>query len=190
MVRVVWIAFLVLAAGTVTMLAAQERKSDAPTSEWTYPVIQGYGRAWPLPHAAGQPQKGRTYKILFNLSQPSRDPSEPMPGLEHAARTLNVFASLGVPPENLKVVAVFHGPVASYAAMDNDIYRAKFNVDNPNAKLIHELKAAGVNLLLCGQALHELNFNEKDMLPDVKLASSAMLVLAIYQNDGYAMMPF
>jgi intracellular sulfur oxidation DsrE/DsrF family protein len=189
MVRAVWIAFLVLAAGTVTMLAAQTNKADQPASGWTYPVIKDYGRAWPLPQAAVQPQKERTHKVLFDLSKPAPNPNEILPGLAHASRMLNVFASLGVPPKYLKVVAVFHGPVG-YAAMNNDVYRAKFNQENPNIKAIQELKAAGVELLLCGQTLHELNFNEKDMLPDVKLATSAMVVLVTYQNDGYALMPF
>lgn len=194
MVRGVWIALLVLASGTVTIAAAQQKKADQGATKqdengWTYPVIQGYAGAVPLPNAEVQPQKGRTYKILFNLSKAAEKPDEPIPGLEHMARTFNVFASGGVPPKNLKVVGVFHGP-ASYAAMSNDTYKAKFGVDNPNLKLIEELKAAGANLFLCGQAAHALKFSEKDMLPQVKLATSAMIVLVTYQNDGYALMPF
>jgi intracellular sulfur oxidation DsrE/DsrF family protein len=190
MVRGVWIALLVLVSGTVTMLAAQEKKAGQPAdSGWTYSVIQGYGGAVPLPNAEVQPQKGRTYKVLFSLTEAAEKPDEPLPGLDHMARTFNVFGSGGVPPKNLKVVGVFHGP-ASYAAMSNEVYKAKFGVDNPNLKLIEELKAAGANLFLCGQAAHALKFNEKDMLPQVKLATSAMTVLVTYQNDGYALMPF
>lgn len=189
MVRGVRIAILVLAAGTLMMLAAQDNKAGQEPSGWQHPVIKDSAGAWPLPHAAVQPQKGRTYKVLFDLSKPAANPNEVLPGLEHAARMLNVFSTLGVPPKNLKVVAVFHGPVG-YAAMNNDVYRAKFNVDNPNLKVVEELKAAGVQLFLCGQTLHGLNFNEKDMLPEVKVATSAMVVLVTYQNDGYALMPF
>lgn len=163
--------------------------STDPKSEWTYPVIKNYGRAWPLPHAAVQPQQGHQYKVLFDLSKPAANPNEPLPGLFHAARTLNVFASLGVQPKDLHVVMVFHGP-AAIAAMNNNVYRAKFNVDNPNINLISQLKQAGVEPFLCGQSLHELNFNEKDILPELKLATSAMVVLVTYQNDGYALMPF
>jgi len=159
------------------------------TSGWTYPVIRDYGRAWPLPYAAVQPQEGRTYKVMFDLTKPAPNPNEVLDGLAHAARTLNVFAADGLPPKNLKVVAVFHGS-AGYAAMSNDVYRAKFGVGNPNLKIIHELKTAGVQLLLCGQTLHDLNFNEHDLLPDVELATSAAIVLVTYQNDGYALMPF
>jgi intracellular sulfur oxidation DsrE/DsrF family protein len=189
-VRKVWIAFVALSASTMTIAAAQTRnQADEPTSGWTYPVIKDYGRAWPLPRAAVQPQKGRTYKVIFNLSTAAPNPNEVLPGLANAARLLNVFAADGAPPKNLKVVAIFHGS-AGYAAMSNEVYRAKFDVDNPNLKIIQELKAAGVQMLLCGQTFHELNFNERDLLPYVKLATSAAIVLVMYQNDGYALMPF
>lgn len=125
----------------------------------------------------------------FSLSNPAPNPDEVLDGLAHVARLFNVFAADGVPPKNLKVVAIFHGS-AGYAAMDNGIYRAKFNVNNPNLKIIQELKTAGVQLLLCGQTLHDLNLNEQDLLPDIKLATSAAIVLVTYQNDGYALMPF
>ncbi len=189
MVRVVWMTLLVSMIGTMTMLNAQNNVQGQASSGWTYPVVKDYGRAWPLPNAAVQPTKGKTYKALFDLSHPAPTPNDILPGLAHIARMVNVFASLGVAPDKLKIVAVFHGPVG-FAAMNNDVYRTKFNVDNPNLKIIQELKAAGVEFFLCGQTLHEGNFNEKDMLPEVKLATSAMVVLVAYQNDGYALMPF
>lgn len=186
----VWIAFLVLAASTVRIAIPQTTKPGRePTSGWTYPVIEDYGRAWPLPYAAVQPQPERTYKVVFSLSNPAPNPNEVLDGLAHVARLFNVFAADGVPPKNLKVVAIFHGS-AGYAAMDNGAYRAKFNVENPNLKIIHELKTAGVRLLLCGQTLHDLNLSEQGLLPDIRLATSAAIVLVTYQNDGYALMPF
>jgi ABC-type transport system substrate-binding protein len=61
-------------------------------------------------------------------------------------------------PKNLKVVAIIHGS-AGYSAMSNDVYRTKFGIDNPNLKVIEELKTAGVQLLLYGQTFHELDFS-------------------------------
>jgi intracellular sulfur oxidation DsrE/DsrF family protein len=100
-----------------------------------------------------------------------------------------VFASGGVAPKDLKIVIVMHGP-GGIVAMNNDTYRAKFNADNPNAQLLADLKKAGAEIYLCGQTLHQQKFAEKAMLPEVKLATSAMIVLLTYQNQGYAMMPF
>src|SRR5438270_11516035 len=96
-----------------------------------------------LPHASVQPQKSRTYKVIFNLSQAAANPNEVLPGLASAARVLNVFVTDGLKPKNLDVVAVFRNS-AGYAAMNNEVYRAKFNVGNPNLEVIHEFKGAGV----------------------------------------------
>lgn len=187
-----WIVFMVFLASTVAIARAQTGNQTGARGRgpgWTYPVIKDYGPAWPLPEAAVQPQKGRIYKVIFNLSSAAPNPNEILPGLASAARLMNVFVTDGLAARNLKGVAVLHSS-AGYAAMDNEVYRAKFNVDNPNLKIIRELKAAGVELFLCGQTLHDLNFHEKDLLPDVKLATSAAIVLTTYQNDGYALMPF
>lgn len=153
------------------------------------PVVKDYGPAWPLPNAAVQPDKNQTYKMIFDLTRPSGDPKETLEGLDHAARTMNVFATLGVPASNLRVALIFHGP-ATYAAMDNAVYRAKFKVDNPNIKLLSELKDAGAEIYVCGQALRKLKLEEKNVTPDVKVATAAMVVLVVYQHQGYALMPF
>ena len=93
MVRDIWIAFLVLTTGTVTMAAAQaSNRVSEETSGWTYPVIKDYGPAWRLPHAAVQPQRERTYKVIFDLTK-APNPNEILDGLGHAARLLNVFAA-------------------------------------------------------------------------------------------------
>ncbi len=170
-------------AGAASLAAPQEK------SEWTYPVVEGYSPAWPLPLAAVQPEKGRVYKAVFEVSKLGEQPTEPAPGLLHAARAYNVFAADGVPPKQMKIAIVMHG-AAGYAAMNDETYRAKYNVDNPNAKLIAELKQAGAEIFLCGQTLHGLKFQENAMLPQVQLATSAMIVLVSYQNNGYALLAF
>ncbi len=185
------VAFVFLAGLVVTALAlmAIAQRTTQASAGWSYPVIKGYGEAMPLPQAAVQPDKGKTYKVLFNLTRAGDSPSEVLPGLDHAARTLNVFSILGVPQKNVQMVMVFHGP-GGMAALNNQAYRAKFKVDNPNIKVIQELRQAGVEAYVCGQWLHGANYTEKDLLPEVKEATSAMVVLVKYQNDGYALMPF
>ncbi len=173
----------------VVLLLAGTLAWSQDKAEWTYPVIKNYGPAWPLPNAAVQPVKGQSYKAIFDITKPGEKPTEPAPGLVHAARAYNVFASGGVAPQNLKIVIVMHGP-GGIVAMNNETYRTKFGTDNPNAQLLADLKKAGAEIYLCGQTLHQQKFDEKAMLPDVKLATSAMVVLLTYQNQGYAMMPF
>lgn len=127
--------------------------------------------------------------MIFDLTKPPANPDDVLDGLSHAARLLNVFAADGLSPKDLRVVAVFHG-AAGYAAMSNNLYSSKFKTDNPNLKIIQELKASGVQLFLCGQTFHDFNFRETELLPEVKLATSAAIVLVTYQNEGCALMPF
>jgi len=188
MLAVFTLTALSMAAGGQNS-AGNKKQADNQKSGWEYPVIKDEGPAWPMPHAAVQPAKGKIYKVLVDLTKMPDDPKQPLLGLFHASRTLNVFSTLGVPPKNIRMVAVFHGP-ASIAAMDNQVYKAKFGVDNPNTKIIAELKAAGVRLFICGQALHQLHLNEEDVQPPVQVATAAVVVMVVYQNEGYALMPF
>ena len=43
MLRALRIALVVIAAGSLCGLAAQDKNSDQPKSEWITPAIQGYG---------------------------------------------------------------------------------------------------------------------------------------------------
>lgn len=189
MLRAFRIALVVIAAGMLCGLAAQDKNPDQPKSEWISPAIQGYGQMVPLPNAAVQPDKNRTYKMVFLIEKAADDPKDVSDGVDHLARLYNMFQSLGVPLKNLKVVAVFTGP-ATYDVLNNDVYRAKYKQDNPNLKALQELKEAGAELYVCGQAMHFFKFDEKQLSPDVKLATSALVVLTVYENQGYGFIPF
>lgn len=177
---------VVLLATAFTLLAQQ----PTTQSEWQNPVIKSAGGAIALPNAAVQPQKNKQYKVLVDITKGSDNPSEVLPGLDHAARVLNAMSLAGVPAKNIHMAIVIHGPATTIAAMNNDVYRAKYRVDNPNAKVFKELSDAGVEVYVCGQAVHAFHFAEKDVLPDVKVALAAVVVLVVYQNNGYALMPF
>lgn len=196
------LVLLLLASGSLCLVAAQTNNAASPadntapqtntaadSSGWKTPVIKGYGEAFPLPDAAVQPQKDRTYKVVFNVTKAGDTPTDVLPGLEHAARLLNLYGTLGITPKNLKIVAIITGP-ASWGAMNDDVYREHYKKENPNIKLIQELKDRGVEIYLCGQALHGLKLEETQMAPGVKMATSALLVLMVYESDGYVLMPF
>ena len=189
MLRVLRIALAVLAAGSLCGLAAQTTNSDQSNAGWVTPVIKGYGEAIPLPNAAVQPDKNRTYKMVFLITKAADNPKEVSLGVDHLARIYNVFQTLGVEPKNLKVVAVFTGS-ATYDVMNNDVYRAKYKQDNPNLKALQELKQAGAELYVCGQAMHFMKLDEKQLSPDVTLATSALVVMTVYQNQGYGFLQF
>jgi len=152
---------------------------------WQYPAIEGYGRVHPRPNSAEQPDPQKTYKVVFNVTKPSKDKGQPNPGLDHVARAVNVFASAGVPLDHLKFVAVIHGP-ATMSVLNGDQYKKQFGGANPNLELIGKLREAGVKVEVCGQAVSDNEYQDDWINPDVTITLSALSDLAIYGNRGYA----
>lgn len=171
--------------GLVTMAAAPLAASAAGT-KWATPVID-YGHIHPLPHAAVQPSKHKVYKAIFDVTHGIKDYSKPNAGLVHVARAVNVFASAGVPLSHLKFVAIVHGP-ATPSILDNAAYKRKYGVDNPNLRLIRQLRRAGVHVDVCGQALADLDFAHAWVDHKVTITLSALSTVVIYGDKGYAYM--
>ncbi|HET7675465.1 MAG TPA: DsrE family protein [Gammaproteobacteria bacterium] len=164
--------------------AAATRGAAAPN--WQHPVVKDYGGALALPQAELQPDKNATYKVAFNLTKSSG--GDVNAGLNHVARAVNVFALAGVPRDHLKFIVVIHGP-ATELVMNDKAYRAHFHRANPNDKIIDELTAAGVRLVVCGQALAEAGIAHDELNPKIHLSLSALSDLIVLQHDGYALYP-
>jgi len=95
----------------------------------------------------------------------------------------------GVPKEKIQVVVVIHGS-AAFTVMNNESYKSKYGVDNPNLKLYQELQQAGVKMFVCGQSLIARKIDRLKMVPEVKVATSALTTLTTYQMKGYAVLRF
>lgn len=157
--------------------------------EWEYPVIKGYGSVNPLPHAAVQPDKNLQYKIIFDIGSDKLDADNNVNfQLSHVARLINVFASAGMMPDQMKLVAVVHS-AATPIVLNNGMFKSKMNMDNPNLKLISELKDAGVKLYVCGQSLADFDYQQDWVNPDFTVALSSQVVIPTYELKGYAYMP-
>ena len=78
---------------------------------------------------------------------------------------------------------------ATPLALDNAQYRAAYKVDNPNLPLIAELKRAGVDFAVCGQAVAEHGFQYEWIDKGVTLALSALTTITDLEHDGYVLMP-
>jgi intracellular sulfur oxidation DsrE/DsrF family protein len=154
---------------------------------WQTPALEGVGKMHPLPGAAYQPEKKETYKVVFSV-QAGGKPDELNPSLDRVARTVNLYASAGVPLNHLKFVAVMYG-AATDAALDNEHYRQKYGVDNPNLALIRKLRNAGVDVAVCGQAAAEHRDRYEWIAPEVTLSLSALTTITTLEHLGYAVMP-
>jgi len=142
-----------------------------------------------LPNAALQPDTNLTYKAIYNATRIPEDAKHILPALNMAGSELNALGACNISISHAKFVIVFHGD-AIYGILDSLHYRQKFGTDNPNLKVLSELKKAGVKLFVCGQNLLAENIDFKTISNDVTLASDALIVLMTFQNNGYALMDY
>lgn len=168
------------------LILSTSRAEAADSGFWQYPAIKSEGSVHPLPDAAFQPDGHVTYKALFSVTKGDKDPTKVNDALAHVARAVNVFVSAHIPLDHLKFAVIIHGGAVP-AVLDNEHYRKEFKVDNPNLKLIGELKAAGVQIAVCGQAIAGYKYEYRWITPDVKVALSALSTIIILQQQGYAL---
>lgn len=161
--------------------------AQAQEWNWTNPTIKGFGAVVPLPNAGLQPAKNADYKVVFNVTAWGT-PEQVQPGLERVARSVNLFTSAGVPLSRLHFIVVIHGP-ATPAVLDQGHYLEKYGVGNPNVDLIAALEEAGVQVVVCGQALAHNKFPEAWVNPEVEVTLAAITDLIILQQQGYVLVP-
>jgi intracellular sulfur oxidation DsrE/DsrF family protein len=160
--------------------------AGAQTPEMVYPIIPNVGGVVPLPHAAEPPRKGT--KVVFDISADAK-PAVLHKGLERVARLLNLYGSAGLKASDVKLALVVHGE-ATKAALTDAAYKTRFGVEkNPSLAVIRDLRKAGVEVFVCGQALAYKGFKETEVADGIKVASAALTVVINKQADGYAYIP-
>jgi len=176
---------LVLPLAAALLLAPPALAQQAP-GFWTRPAIKEYGPVHVWPQAVVRPNAHATYKALFDVTQAGK-PDAVNPGLDHIARAVNVFAAAGVPLGHLKFAVIIHGP-ATPIVLGDKAFEAKFGHPNPNLAVLADLKKAGVQVMVCGNALADMSYTPDEVNPDIKVALSALSTLIIMQNEGYALL--
>lgn len=163
-----------------------DNKSE-PADFWSTPAIEGYGKIHYVDTPAFKPgtTTGLSNKIVFQINHNDGDIRKPNLGLERVARVTNLYYAAGVPLDQLKFVVSINGDAVS-SALNNDQFSKAYGVDNPNLKLISELKKAGVQVTICDQsvAFHQLDRNWID--PMVTHTISSGTTVATLENSGYA----
>lgn len=150
------------------------------------PVIDGYGRVFRVddPDLAFAPS-GDTYKVVFEISEGASSPERPNTKIANVARFLNMHGGAGVPTGNMHLAVVLHGS-ASWEALDDEGYQAKYGMNNPSRPLLDALAAAGVRIYLCSQSAAGRGLEKARLAPPVSLAFSAMTAIVSLQAQGYA----
>ncbi|WP_199268787.1 DsrE family protein [Cognatiluteimonas profundi] len=131
------------------------------------------------------------YRVVFAVTRGADAPDKVDPSLERVARFVNLLAADGVQPKPGDIVAVISGP-ATVIALSDKAYVARTGSKgngNPNLPLVERLRAAGVVVSVCSQALHGMKIPAEDVTPSVRRDVAAMMTIANLQLRGYALMP-
>ncbi len=178
-----WICFLCVLLIQTTLTFGQKRE---PTKG---PVFNDFGAVYSVEHLDFVPDSTALLKAIFDIERPQTDPNQINPIIASLHRYYNMHVRYGVKKENIHLALVLHGSSTKDALSDN-VYQGKFKTNNPNRELIKTLSDIGVDVFLCGQSMSYNGFSKKDLLPEVKVALSAMTVLTTYQMDNYALIKF
>ena len=173
----------------MVVFAAAVLLATASAQSEQRPVIKEARGYWPLQKAAVQPDKTRDFKVIFDATRTAAKPEDVVPAVGEAAALVNALAATGVPETKRKMAIIFHGAAVD-GILDEESYKQKYGIANPNLKLIRNLREAGVELLVCGQYLHFRQIDPAKVASDVQLATSAMIVSVTYQDRGYALLSF
>jgi len=154
-----------------------------------YPIIKSQGGIFDIPFATERPDPSLTYNVIIEVERESEKPDTINWALNNVARYLNLLAVGGIPASKVNVVLAIHGG-ASYTSMNNEQYKGKYKVDNPNLKLYQELQAAGVKMFVCGQSIVNRKIDRTRMVPEVQPTLSMLTTVTTYQLKGYAYLKF
>lgn len=165
------------------VLVAAIAPAAAEESAFDFPQVAGYGGVVAIQGAAELPRRGA--KIVFDITSDSK-PEEVNKGLEAVARYLNLNAQAGHKPGDVKLALVLHGGATKAALGDTAYAKHTSAPQNPNLKLIRELKSHGVEVFVCGQSLARNRFAAGGVTSDLTIAVSALTVNVNKQLDGYA----
>jgi intracellular sulfur oxidation DsrE/DsrF family protein len=152
------------------------------------PAIEGYGPTYPIVDRDVPLAKGVKYRAVFDAAANPEDPAVLNTRLLGIARFLNMHVRNGTPLQDMDVAVVVHG-AALKSVLNNDAYKARFGVDNPNLELIGKLHGAGVDIYVCGQSMAFGGYRKDELSGAARVALSAMTMLTVLQNDGYALLP-
>lgn len=152
--------------------------------------VKDFGKVYDVPFATDRPDPNMQYKIVFEASVEAFDSSVIYPPLEHLARLYNLHAYGGVPQKNLDVVLVVGGNGIA-VEMTNEAYKKRYGLDNPNLKILSQLKEAGIKLNGCAQATLKHHIDPStEVNPNMALVFSRLTTISMLQLKGYAYFKF
>jgi intracellular sulfur oxidation DsrE/DsrF family protein len=155
------------------------------TAQSSAEVIKQQGASPLASHITFPASKDLTYRIAWGVNVGPTQPDSVVPGFRSPANFLYVGDANGIPRANVHLAVVVWGS-ATHSLLKNDAYRSAKSADNASIPLLQALNDAGVQIIVCGEALINRKLSRDDLLPFVKIAPTASLALATLHAQGYA----
>jgi intracellular sulfur oxidation DsrE/DsrF family protein len=163
-----------------------------PKYQMMFPAIKGFkwGGVAPVQNVTELADPKMKYKLLMELTgfaakgEEKTAKNEINYGIGEITRKINLHVAAGVPQKNIDLVIIVHAG-ALFAFLNNEKYKRKYGIDNPNITIIKDLQNFGAKIIVCGQAMTFLGLEMEDLIPGIKEALSAQTVLSTYELKGY-----
>lgn len=147
-------------------------------------VIKKEGESPLVTDATFPVAKDLVYRIAWAVNVGPEKPEEVVPGFRRPANFLVLGDRNGLPRKNVHQAVVIWG-TATHSLLKNDAYKAAKGADNASIPLLQALHDAGVQIIVCGEALINRKLSRADLLPFVKIAPTATMALATLNAQGY-----
>lgn len=181
--RLVKVAFFSAAFFTLQFSFAQN------TQEAQFPLVKGYGGIYEVPEATERPDGSLEYFVLVEMTTAATDNAEVSRWVDNVASMMNLHGLAGVSQERMHVKVVIHGGAIT-TVLNNEAYKKRYDVDNPNIAVYKALEAAGAEILVCGQSMQARGFDKSDLFSEAHVALSALTTLTTYVPKGYTVLKF
>ena len=176
-----FILLLILSVFSIYPCIAQENSPG--------PVFKSLGAVYEVPDADFVPDSTQVLRAIFDIERLQEDPNEVNPLINSLTRYINMHVQRGIPMENIHLAFVVHG-VSGKDVLTNEAYKKRYGVNNPNTAHIKALAEKGVHMFICGQSATYAGYKKSELMPEVKMALSAMTILTVYQADAYSLIRF
>ena len=171
-----------LVAVAIAVAVSFPAVSHAQTGE---ALIQEVGRGTPVANPTFPADRSLQYRIAWNVNTAPEKPGEPVSGFRRPANFLTMTDAEGVPRENVHLAIIVYGG-ATRSLLNDAAYRAANGVANGSIPLLEALNGAGVEIIVCGQAVANQKITRDQLLPFVKVATSATMARATLAARGYS----
>jgi len=148
-------------------------------------LIRKVGASTPVPNPSFVGDKTVDYKVAWDVTAAPDKPDAMPAGLARPANFLMMAEENGLDRKRVHLAIILHGGATS-AVLTNEAYKAAKGVDNPSIALIKAMTDAGVQVIVCGQSLANNKIARDQVLPFVKVATSATFARATLHAQGYA----